>query len=113
MSAITTHVLDTSKGRPGSGIQALLEQLSEGGWCEIGSGTTDQNGRISTFLPSDYKLVPGTYKLTFDTESYFGAQSTTGFYPYVQITFLITEPGQHYHVPLLLSPFGYSTYRGS
>jgi len=113
MSPITTHVLDTSKGRPGTGIKAMLEFLTDGGWEEIGTGTTNADGRIPNLLPAEHKLAPGVYKLTFETQTYFDKQSLQAFYPYVQITFNITEKAQHYHVPLLLSPFGYSTYRGS
>lgn len=113
MSAITTHVLDTARGRPGSGITVMLEILTEDGWRKIASGITNEDGRIPNLLSPDHKLAPGVYRLTFDTHDYFASQSVQGFYPYVPVTFQIEDSSQHYHVPLLLSPFGYSTYRGS
>lgn len=113
MGAITTHVLDTSRGKPGTGIKAMLEFLTDDGWEEIGSGTTNADGRIPDLLSDQHKVAVGVYKLTFETQSYFDAQKVPAFYPYVQITFKIVEVDQHYHVPLLLCPFGYSTYRGT
>jgi 5-hydroxyisourate hydrolase len=113
MGAITTHVLDTSKGKPGIGIKAMLEFLTDNGWDAIGKGTTNADGRITDLLSDEHKLTAGVYKLTFETQTYFDAQKVEAFYPYVQITFKIAEVSQHYHVPLLLNPFGYSTYRGS
>ncbi len=82
-------------------------------FTELAKGRTNSDGRLPDLLPSSHILQPGTYRLTFDTDSYFTAAGATSFYPLVQITFTITDPGQHYHVPLLLSPYGYSTYRGS
>jgi 5-hydroxyisourate hydrolase len=112
MSPITTHVLDTSRGRPASGVPAVLErQAPDHGWAVLGRGVTDADGRIRDLLSGP--LEPGTFRLTFDTGAYFAAQETASFYPSVSIVFRIREGGQHYHVPLLLSPFGYSTYRGS
>jgi 5-hydroxyisourate hydrolase len=111
MSPITTHVLDTSLGRPASGVPALLERRTEGSWSVLGRGVTDADGRIRDLLPGP--LEAGTFRLTFDTRAYFDAQGKTGFYPTVSIAFQIVDGSQHYHVPLLLSPFGYSTYRGS
>lgn len=113
MSAITTHVLDTAKGRPAAGIAARLEIKSGESWVELGSGATNADGRISDLLPKDTKLEAGIYRLTFETGPYFRANGGDGFYPSVPILFEIKAGGEHYHVPLLLSPFGYSTYRGS
>ncbi len=114
MSAITTHVLDTSEGRPAGGVPVRLEAQEEGGgWRELGAGSTDSDGRLRNLLPGGYGLRPGLYRLTFDTAAYFEARGVSGFYPHVAIVFTVQDPGQHYHVPLLLSPFGYSTYRGS
>ena len=114
MSAITTHVLDTSRGRPAAGVPVKLEvRVEGGGWRELGSGFTDADGRIEDFLKSKRKLSRGGYRLTFDTGIYFAAQGMQGFYTEVIVTFFITEANAHYHVPLLLSPYGYTTYRGS
>lgn len=114
MSTITTHVLDTSRGRPAAGVPVKLEARVEGGaWRELGSGFTDADGRLGDLLPSNRKLSKGGYRLTFDTAVYFAAQGAQGFYTEVAVTFLVAEAGAHYHVPLLLSPYGYTTYRGS
>jgi 5-hydroxyisourate hydrolase len=113
MSGITTHVLDTAKGRPGSGIKVILEFHNEGAWEEIASGQTNFDGRLTDLLTAAYHLTAGTYRLTFDTQSYYAANDEAGFYPHVTVSFEVKDPTQHYHVPLLLSPFGYSTYRGS
>jgi 5-hydroxyisourate hydrolase len=112
-SPITTHVLDTSRGKPGKGIKATLEILRGDKWEELGTGITNDDGRVADLLSPDHKLSAGIYRLTFDTQKYFAAQSIEGFYPHVQITFEVKDGSQHYHVPLLLNPFGYSTYRGS
>ena len=114
MSAITTHILDTSRGRPASGVPVKLEhQLDDGAWQPIGEGASDADGRAKELLPSGFALQGGVYRLTFDTGAYFAAQKVEGFYPEVTIVFTVRDPAQHYHVPLLLNPFGYSTYRGS
>ncbi|SRR6266496_1518038 len=113
MSGITTHVIDTSGGRPAKGVPVTLEVEAAGGWKLVGKGTTDANGRISALVPSDLALLGGVYRLMFDTGKYFAAQNVESFYPQVTVVFTILDPSQHYHVPLLLSPFGYSTYRGS
>lgn len=109
MSAITTHVLDTSRGRPAARVPVRLEHRN----AVLGSGTTDEDGRLRDLLPPDLPLTPGVYRLVFDTGAYFRAQDTEAFYPRVSIDFEVRDGAQHYHVPLLLSPFGYSTYRGS
>jgi 5-hydroxyisourate hydrolase len=109
MSSITTHVLDTSRGRPAAGVPVRLEQAG----TVLGSGTTDADGRLRDLLPADAPLAAGVYRLVFDTGAYFGAAGTEAFYPQVTIDFQVRDGAQHYHVPLLLSPFGYSTYRGS
>jgi len=114
MSGITTHVLDTSRGRPAAGVPVTLEvQSADGAWKALGSGTTDADGRLRNLFPSGAALAAGTYRLTFDTAAYFRAQSAESFYPRVEVVFTVRDASQHYHVPLLLSPFGYSTYRGS
>jgi 5-hydroxyisourate hydrolase len=114
MSAITTHVLDTGRGRPAGGVAVRLEVRAEaGGWEMLGGGETDADGRLRTLLPEGSWLEAGVYRLTFETAAYFEAQGVEGFYPEVSIVFAVRAPAEHYHVPLLLSPFGYSTYRGS
>jgi 5-hydroxyisourate hydrolase len=113
MSPITTHVLDTARGRPAAGIAATLEHLVDGLWTTLGRGETNADGRIRDLMPDGSSLEPGIYRLTFETAAYFRALGIEGFYPYVPIVFELAAPEQHYHVPLLLSPYGYSTYRGS
>lgn len=114
MSTLSTHVLDTSLGRPAAGLTLLLEvQDAEGSWRELARGTTNADGRAPGLLPQGTVFEVGTYRLTFDTDAYFRARQVQGFYPYVSVVFRLTAPGEHYHVPLLLSPFGFSTYRGS
>jgi 5-hydroxyisourate hydrolase len=113
MSAITTHVLDTSRGRPAAAVPVLLETHADGGWQTLGRGATDADGRLRSLLPAGTRLASGLYRLTFDTAAYFDSQGAQGFYPEVVVTFKVEDAAQHYHVPLLLSPFGYSTYRGS
>ena len=110
--SITTHVLDTSAGRPAPGIAVVLEMNTEGAWKIAGRGTTDADGRVFSLL-AEGKLVPGSYRLRFETGAYFASRHVATFYPNVEITFEVRDAAQHYHVPLLLSPFGYTTYRGS
>jgi 5-hydroxyisourate hydrolase len=111
VSPITTHVLDTALGRPAPGIHVTLAQQGPEGWNAMGQGTTDGDGRIRDLIAG--ALEAGVYRLTFHTGAYFEARGVDGFYPEVAVTFRLRAPGEHYHVPLLLSPFGYSTYRGS
>ncbi len=111
MSGITTHVLDTARGHPASGVPVVLERAVAPGWRLVGHGSTDADGRANDLLSSAPEA--GRYRLTFDTEAYFRALGETGFYPEVSLTFLVESGEEHYHVPLLLSRFGYSTYRGS
>lgn len=110
---ITTHVLDTSRGCPAKGVQVALEVREDEGWREIRRTLTDADGRVKRLLPDELALRAGTYRLTFDLAAWFEAQGIESFYPEASIVFLVRDPEQHYHVPLLLSPFGYSTYRGS
>jgi 5-hydroxyisourate hydrolase len=113
MSRLTTHVLDVSRGRPAPGVAILLERDSGAGWRELGRGGTDADGRCRTLLPDGQALEPGLYRLCFETGAYFRAQGLPSFYPRVELVFEVVEPGEHHHLPLLLSPFGYTTYRGS
>lgn len=111
-SPITTHVLDVSRGKPASGIECKLEKLDEKkGWIPSGTGTTNSDGRVESLLSES--LSPGIYRIEFLTKAYFDQQKTRSFYPAVNIQFEVSDAQEHYHVPLLLSPFGFSTYRGS
>ena len=129
MSAISTHVLDTAAGCPAAGLGVRLEHLAPAGPEEIARATTDSGGRIASLGPE--RITPGIYRLVFDTGGYLGRQaggdgsatsasasSASGmdkpaFFPEVIVTFTVADDREHYHVPLLMSPFGYSTYRGS
>ncbi|HEX4672533.1 MAG TPA: hydroxyisourate hydrolase [Solirubrobacteraceae bacterium] len=111
MSGVTTHVLDTSRGRPAVGVPVVLARAVESGWEPLGRGATDADGRVPDLLESAPE--GGRYRLTFDTGAYFRAVGEAGFYPEVSVTFVVGPGEEHCHVPLLLSPFGYSTYRGS
>jgi len=115
MSLITTHVLDISRGRPAAGIAVALEVRDErsGGWRTLGEGVTDANGRLRNLLAAKHRLIAGLYRLSFEVAPYFLAMGTVCFFPIVAITFEVRTPSEHHHVPLLVSPFGYSTYRGS
>jgi 5-hydroxyisourate hydrolase len=114
MSAITTHILDVSTGVPARGVGVTLErQTTSGDWEIIGKGATDDDGRLRDLLAPEADFAAGNYRLTFETGAYFDAQEIEGFYPQASVAFTVRDAAQHYHVPLLLSPFGYSTYRGS
>jgi 5-hydroxyisourate hydrolase len=103
-------VLDTAIGRPAVGVPVTLE-FYDGGWKTIGRGHTDTEGRSREICDGDIEI--GTYRLTFDTAAYFNARDVEGFYPVAQIVFEVRDPSRHHHVPLLLAPYGYSTYRGT
>ena len=112
MSGITSHVLDLSRGRPADDIGVTLSRLeTDGTSIRMGSGRTDSDGRVADLLDGD--LTAGTYRLSFETGAYFASRDTSCLHPSVEITITVTDPGEHHHVPLLLSPYGYSTYRGS
>jgi 5-hydroxyisourate hydrolase len=113
MSGLSTHVLDTAVGRPAAGIAVRLEVEEGGDWRELAAHATDADGRVSPLLPAGTALAAATYRLTFDVAAYLAARGGSGFYPYVTIVFTVRDAAQHHHVPLLLSPYGYSTYRGS
>src|SRR4051812_41218706 len=112
MSAITTHILDVSIGKPASGVPVVLERQTGNDWEITGKGETDDDGRLRDLLDAKTVLRAGNYRLTFDTETYFKNRNIEAFYPQVTIVFTVRDAAQHYHVPLLLSPFGFSTYRG-
>jgi 5-hydroxyisourate hydrolase len=105
MSPITTHVLDVSKGRPASGITVRLSVETGGDWKQLSEKTTDGDGRVKDLL-AEGSLAAGTYRLEFVLTEYFRSQNVESFYPAAAITFVVKNPSEHYHVPLLLSPFG-------
>lgn len=109
MSAVTTHVLDVALGHPAVGVPVALHRVGE--TEALATARTDADGRAGALGPG--RLPPGRYVLTFDTQAYFAGTGRTAFYPEVSVTFELTDPARHHHLPLLLSPFGYSTYRGS
>jgi hydroxyisourate hydrolase len=112
MSQLTSHVLDTSTGKPAKNISAFLEKKSGTEWEKIGEAKTNDDGRITSLLNENTILSNGTYRIIFNTSAYFKSESKTSFYPQVTIEFEITD-SSHYHIPLLISPFGFTTYRGS
>src|SRR5262245_60329314 len=114
MSGISTHILDTSRGQPAAGVEVVLEFGDPvAGWREISRGTTNADGRVGALLPTDAQVQAGDYRLRFATGNYFRTLGQAAFYPEVVIHVRIDAPGGKYHLPLLLNPFGYSTYRGS
>ena len=120
-ATLSTHVLDATAGRPAAGVPVRLERRGPDGWSPAGAGKTDADGRLrlgggdsqESGRQAGRGFEPGVYRITFDTGTYFQACGIASFYPEVTVTFEITGHGEHYHVPLLLSPFAYSTYRGS
>jgi 5-hydroxyisourate hydrolase len=110
---LSTHVLDTSTGRPASGIAVRLAQLEGASWIDLTVATTNADGRVSALLPPGAEEGPGTYRLTFEVGRYFAARQQDTFYAEIAIDFVVRDASQHHHVPLLVSPYGYSTYRGS
>lgn len=113
MSQITTHILDIATGNPAQQVPITLYQLLGEDWSEIGRGRTNDDGRIPDLCAAEQVMEAGTYRMHFDTAAYFAATGDPIFYPWADVVFNIGADGQHYHIPLLLSPFGYSTYRGS
>ena len=110
---ISTHVLDTSTGKPAAGIAVTLQRESGKAWESIGASRTDHDGRADALYTGDKPLQTGVYRLVFQTGEYFKRRGVEAFYPSVEIVFEVRAAGEHYHVPLLLGPFGYGTYRGS
>ena len=113
MSPITTHVLDLARGRPAAGVPVKLEVKEGDAFRTLARASTDDDGRVKGLLPPVPPLDAGVYRITFDTGAYFRDQGVDAFYPEAAIVFEVRASGEHYHVPLLLSPYGYSTYRGS
>ena len=112
-SAISTHMLNTSTGKPAAGVAVSLQRLDDETWETLGRWRTDEQGRVANLSPRDKSMTAGIYRMVFGTKEYFDGQGVSTFYPTVEVVFEIKNPDEHYHVPVLVSPFGYSTYRGS
>jgi 5-hydroxyisourate hydrolase len=112
MSQITTHILDTTKGKPAPGVNIVLFQQMDNEWKQVAKSITNDDGRVADLLNKDIVMETGTYKMKFETAAYFEKQNMQSFYPFIEIIFTIFT-NEHYHIPLLLNPYGYSTYRGS
>ena len=112
-SPLTTHVLDTASGTPAEGLSITLEKQVNGRFMPINDARTNSDGRLGSPLINERDWGVGVYRLRFDTGAYFMAKEADCFYPVVEVIFQVRDPEQHHHVPLLLSPYGYSTYRGS
>jgi 5-hydroxyisourate hydrolase len=110
---ISTHILDTALGRPAVNVAVTLERADHGSWSTLNAASTDHDGRCKYLLPESQPLEAGLYRVRFDTMSYFGSRQLTCLYPFVEITFNVASPQEHYHIPLLLTANGYTTYRGS
>ncbi len=113
MSGISTHVLDVSRGVAASGVGVVLERLASGAWVAVSSLVTDADGRIKALLPPGVPSVPGDYRIRFATGAYWASRGEACFHPAIEVTFRVADPTIHHHVPLLVSPFGYTTYRGT
>jgi 5-hydroxyisourate hydrolase len=109
---ISTHILDTTRGRPAADVAVTLERADGSAWAAVGQGRTDADGRLKTLTPPG-EVPTGRYRISFAVEAYFASHKVDGFYPSVSIEFWVRHGAEHFHVPLLLNPFGYSTYRGS
>jgi 5-hydroxyisourate hydrolase len=110
---ISTHVLDTSAGRPAAGIPVRLERQDGDAWIEVSQAATNEDGRVAEFLPPSADAAAGSYRLLFDVAPYFARRGVESFYREISVAFIVRDAAAHFHVPLLLSPFAYSTYRGS
>lgn len=113
MSGISTHILDVSRGVAAAGVAVRLHRLDGAKWAAVGSSRTDADGRVKNLLATGSMLGAGTYRLTFDTGTYWESLGVAAFHPLVEVTFVVEDAARHHHVPLLLSPFGYTTYRGT
>jgi 5-hydroxyisourate hydrolase len=114
MSGITSHVLDTARGRPADGVPVALDHRApDGSWTHLADAVTDADGRVRGLIEDPSSMASGVYRVTFDTATYFASHDIEGFYPEAAVVFTVRDPREHFHIPLLLSPYGYSTYRGS
>ena len=109
--SISTHILDTAHGRPAVGVAVTLSRRASGDWSVVANAVTDADGRVKEFASG--RIERGEYRLEFDTAAYFESSGTAAFYPEVSVVFTVEDTGAHHHVPLLLAPFGYTTYRGT
>ncbi|MEX5747972.1 hydroxyisourate hydrolase [Massilia sp. X63] len=110
---LSVHVLDLQSGQPTAGIEVTLEQRNGTQWRELASGVTDAQGRIKALYPEDKPIAAADYRIVFKTGEHYRRQGKATFFPRIPVEFTVDAPTQHYHIPLLLSPFGYSTYRGN
>jgi 5-hydroxyisourate hydrolase len=110
---LSVHVLDLQTGQPTAGIAVTLEQRAGDQWRELAAGVTDAQGRIPALFPEDKTMVAGEYRIVFKTGEHYARQKQATFFARIPVEFTVDKPTQHYHIPLLLSPFGYSTYRGN
>jgi 5-hydroxyisourate hydrolase len=110
---ISTHILDTAVGRPAAGVPVTLAFMENGAWSLINEAVTDTDGRGKHLLPQTQPLMPGVYRIHFETAAYYKRNRLEGLYPYIEIVFTVSNKEQHYHIPLLLTANGYTTYRGS
>jgi 5-hydroxyisourate hydrolase len=110
---ISTHILDTALGRPAAGVPVALAHMTNGEWSTLNETTTDADGRCKHLLPETDVLRPGIYRAHFETFTYYKQHQLDGLYPYIEIVFAVSESEHHYHIPLLLTANGYTTYRGS
>jgi 5-hydroxyisourate hydrolase len=113
VSQITTHILDTARGCPAAGVGITLARREGEVWIEVGAGQTNEDGRVPGLCPDGLVLSAGTYRMHFAVQAYLEAGGQEAFYPWAEVVFNIGGDGQHYHIPLLISPYSYSTYRGS
>jgi len=114
MSKVTSHILDTTVGRPAEGVSVTLEnETAPHKWVPVGDAVSDAEGRVPNLVPASLTLRAGKYRLLFDTGPYYAEKGLRAFYPEVWVTFQVHDPDQQYHLPLLISRFGYTTYRGS
>ncbi|QEA38279.1 hydroxyisourate hydrolase [Pistricoccus aurantiacus] len=111
---LSVHVLNIQNGKPTGGVEVILEKKIDSGWETLNQATTEEDsGRISALFPEDKEFTEGVYRVTFETGDYFDAQGTDTFFPEIPVPFKVESTDQHYHIPLLLSPYGYFTYRGN
>lgn len=113
MTAISTHVLDTALGRPAAAVPVSLSRLDSGKWVRVGNAVTDADGRCKNLLDAPADFIPGIYRIRFETDAYFDRIGVDGLYPYIEVAFQVVTGQHHYHIPLLLTSNGYTTYRGS